>query len=471
MSSLVLAVVQHDPHVDPSATLAALDAARRVLLRPPGSNGPSPPGVEVVIAEPVDRDAAAALVRRRVGAEPIVVLEAGEEMSRELRAALAGGVGAAPGAYRVRRVVRFLGRDVAAGTVALAWRGEAPAGAAAALPGLLITPAPEIATLIARFDAEATRLAATRSTVGARDFLTGPIAALARRLLARRRDGVPGFILSVLETYAEVLTAAKVWERAQTGVRRHPLPAQWVPPGFTPVEIRTGWLVVRSGSSERLLRALREATTESVEGEPLARGGRGATWSLALGDGTRAVLRWYRRGGALRHFVRDRYFGWQARPWLELALIEEARRRGVPVVEVLAARVDRLRGGFYRGAIVTREVGNSETLAELLVRCGRGPERTAALCAVGRALRRLHDCGVQHRDLNASNILLRAEGDTTAVYLIDFDRARLRSVVSPRARRRALARLARSLAKLAAAGVAVDAREWADLERAYREAA
>ena len=39
--------------------------------------------------------------------------------------------------------------------------------------------------------------------------------------------------------------------------------------------------------------------------------------------------------------------------------------------------------------------------------------------AIGRCIRRFHDCGVCHADLNAHNILL-GEGD--AVYLIDFDR-------------------------------------------------
>jgi hypothetical protein len=133
----------------------------------------------------------------------------------------------------------------------------------------------------------------------------------------------------MLETYGEVPTAAKVWERRHVMVRTPPRPStRVVPAGFVPIETRSGWAVVRAGIDERFLRVLLEATPESVEGEPLARGGRGITWALALGDGARAVLRWYRRGGALRHFVRDRYFGWRPRPIAELMLTEEAPPRG-----------------------------------------------------------------------------------------------------------------------------------------------
>jgi 3-deoxy-D-manno-octulosonic acid kinase len=61
---------------------------------------------------------------------------------------------------------------------------------------------------------------------------------------------------------------------------------------------------------------------------------------------------------------------------------------------------------------------------------------------VGRCLRRFHDAGVQHADLNSDNIMLDGDGGT---WVLDFDRGRLREPGSWR--ERVLDRLARSLAK------------------------
>ena len=67
----------------------------------------------------------------------------------------------------------------------------------------------------------------------------------------------------------------------------------------------------------------------------------------------------------------------------------------------------------------------------------------ARWAAIGRCLRRFHDAGVQHADLNAHNIMLGEQGE---VWVLDFDRGRLRH---PGAwRERVLDRLARSLAKI-----------------------
>ncbi len=216
------------------------------------------------------------------------------------------------------------------------------------------------------------------------------------------------------------------------------------------------------------MQTLLDATPERVDGEPWTRGGRGATWALAVDDGTRAVLRWYRRGGALRHLVRDRYFGWRPRPLTELLTTETARRHGVPAVEVLAVRVDRLGGGFYRGAIVTREIERAETLAEVVLRRPQAPERAATIDAVARAVSTMHDRGVHHRDLNAANILVQRDGDRIAVHLIDFDRATIRAAVTPRQRRYALRRLERSLAKLDPGGTLVTTEDRATFHRSYR---
>jgi tRNA A-37 threonylcarbamoyl transferase component Bud32 len=82
--------------------------------------------------------------------------------------------------------------------------------------------------------------------------------------------------------------------------------------------------------------------------------------------------------------------------------------------------------------------------------------------AIGSTIARFHSHGVQHADLNASNILLGADG---AVYVLDFDRGRIRARGAWE--QEVLARLKRSLDKLKAqrGDVAFGEREWEWLRR------
>jgi 3-deoxy-D-manno-octulosonic acid kinase len=67
---------------------------------------------------------------------------------------------------------------------------------------------------------------------------------------------------------------------------------------------------------------------------------------------------------------------------------------------------------------------------------------------VGACIRKFHDAGVVHADLNARNILLSETGAANVkVHLIDFDRARI-GKPSKRVSKNNLDRLHRSLVKL-----------------------
>jgi len=61
------------------------------------------------------------------------------------------------------------------------------------------------------------------------------------------------------------------------------------------------------------------------------------------------------------------------------------------------------------------------TLARALA---EAPLDAKAWHAIGACVGRLHEHGVQHADLNAHNLLLGRDGE---VYVLDFDRGRLRS--------------------------------------------
>ena len=464
MAALVLVVVAIGPDGDLAPALAALPADRRVVVEPPGTPPrPLPDGVERVVDPEYRRAMLAARVRRDPG-ELIVVVMEDERPLPELAAALRALDGeAAPGRYAVERRVRFLGAEIGGDVIEVGWGGHAT-GTAIRLPGALVRAPHDVAATIARLEALASR-ARRDVAVGAADFVGRPLVAMARRLWRRRRAGVPGLVLSILETYGEVLAAAHAWERL--GIRpRRSEHLDRVPPGFHVSRTPWGWLMVRDGTDDRLHESLLEATPEHVRGEPRA-GGRGGVWTVTWNGAGRAVLRWYRRGGAIRHFLTDRYFGWAPRPIVELGLTEEARRRGIAAPEVLAARVDRLRAGWYRGAIVTREIPDAVTLAAALHGHAADPERSELLAAVGRAIRRLHDRGVHHRDLNATNLLLRRDADGWAVYFIDFDRADVRASVGTRARGAALRRLDRSLAKLAPSAAPFTARDAQVVRQAY----
>jgi 3-deoxy-D-manno-octulosonic acid kinase len=469
MRALALAILQLDELADPTAALATIPGASRYLVRDSALGGVPPAGVELLTTDDDARAAAAALVRRFSGAEVVVVLRADEAASADLAVALAALHGEhGPGRFAALRAHRFLGREVEGEPEIVAWCGGDPAAPMRRLPGRVLVAEPDITTAIARLDVTASRRARTRAQVGTGDFVARPAAAFVRRLWRRRRGGVPGVVLAALETYGDVVVAAKVWEREERAGRARVTPsARPVPAGFTAIDTRDGFLVVRDDVRESLARILLGASPEFVDGEPLTRSGRGASWSIVLEGGMHAVLRWYRRGGMLRHFMRDRYFGWRPRPLAELEVTDAARARGIPVPEVLGVRVDRALGG-YRGAIVTREIAGAETLGAAVERRPEAAERDVIVAAVARAVRRMHDRGLHHRDLNVGNILLSRNDGTLAAHVIDLDRARLGGTVSAAARDRALRRLGRSLAKIEAAG-GLDLRaDRAAFHRAYR---
>jgi len=193
-------------------------------------------------------------------------------------------------------------------------------------------------------------------------------------------------------------------------------------------------------------------------------GGRGGTFRLAAGP-SRAIVRLGRRGGVVAALVRERYAGLAPRPWRELAVTLGARERGAPVPEVLAACVH----GWlvYRSAVVTAEVADARTAIEALAAAPSPSARGAIAAVAAGAIARLHASGVEHADLNLTNVLI-AEG---GAMIVDLDRARLRSArLGDAARRRNLRRLRRSAAKLDPSGALVDAAVMRVFHAAYADA-
>ncbi|MFO7588433.1 MAG: lipopolysaccharide kinase InaA family protein [Gemmatimonadota bacterium] len=199
-------------------------------------------------------------------------------------------------------------------------------------------------------------------------------------------------------------------------------------------------------------------------GAPLRAGGRGDARVLPAGALGEVVVRPFRRGGWVRHFVRDRYLGGN-RAFREIVLTERLRRAGAPVPEALAAVQSRVGPGpVYAACLVTRRAAGFAPAAEVL-RGLRPGEAAGHLERIGAAIRRTHEAGGAHADLNAWNVLVAVGRPGLSPILIDWDRGRWREGgVTPRRARANLARLRRSFRKL---GLAAALGAWEALERGY----
>jgi 3-deoxy-D-manno-octulosonic acid kinase len=171
-------------------------------------------------------------------------------------------------------------------------------------------------------------------------------------------------------------------------------------------------------------------------------GGRGRTYFIRI-NGNDWVLRHYRRGGAIAPLLKDRYL-WtgleRTRAWLEWHLLRELWLGGLPVPRPVAARVSRT-ALVYTADLITQRLLETRSLADMLNGNALAQEQWHA---IGSCIRRFHEVGVDHSDLNAHNILLTPQGH---VYLVDFDKSTVHRF-APTIEHRNLARLRRSLNKL-----------------------
>ncbi len=224
-----------------------------------------------------------------------------------------------------------------------------------------------------------------------------------------------------------------------------------VPPGFKKViDGRASLMIVREDIEEFL--TIEECTKRDLNdnNESTVFEGRARLREVQFRNGDTALIRPYRHGGLFRHLLRGVFFTWPPRPFRELAITEEVRRRGIPTVEVFAACVKSIGGPFYRGWLVTRQLDGGEDLWKAM-RDGfvRQAGAKNVFNAVAGSLRALHREGIYHRDLNLKNILVRRESDAVRGYIIDFDRAMLfLGEVPPIMVQRNLDRLLRSANKL-----------------------
>jgi 3-deoxy-D-manno-octulosonic acid kinase len=244
--------------------------------------------------------------------------------------------------------------------------------------------------------------------------------------------------------------------KPRTGVRAD----SFLPYGFTKVkEGRTSYYL-KGELVEPILESgalsLDKKSTPKGTAVPLG-GGRGSAFKTEIGGVGGVVVRRYRRGGLFGKIVKDRYFV-PHRALSELFALTTARTRGVSAPVALGASEKRRRllfipSPFYTAAIATAEISASVNLPEYLRREVDPKTREKTLVRAGTAIKKMHDAGIYHSDLNMNNLLVGSgEGE---IFVIDFDRAVVCDLLSRRRRERNLRRLLRSLRKLARSGLPI----------------
>jgi 3-deoxy-D-manno-octulosonic acid kinase len=196
--------------------------------------------------------------------------------------------------------------------------------------------------------------------------------------------------------------------------------------------------------------------------------GRGSAWFIDAPVGP-MVLRQYLRGGWAARLSRRHYLFTivsRSRSFREFNLLAALHELGLPVPRPYAA-LTRHHGLLSTGAIVTAQISNAYTLADVLPGNENGTVLTNEIWRrVGRCIRRFHTAGVRHADLNARNILLDSG---SRVFLIDFDRARYTPGKAIKGSRN-LGRLKRSLDKLWPQHALAELKPaWDQLEAGYNE--
>lgn len=174
--------------------------------------------------------------------------------------------------------------------------------------------------------------------------------------------------------------------------------------------------------------------------------GRGETVSLPIKDG-RMVIRHYHHGGIFRKLTRDIYWGITPRPLKELAVSEEARDKGLNTPEVLAVILRRYAKIFYKADIITREIEGGNNAYDYL-RSAEVTSRDNIIRSAAETVRKMHDLGLYHPDLNLKNILIQDIDGKIKSFILDLDRACIKENLSNRERERNLLRLNRSVNKL-----------------------
>lgn len=168
-----------------------------------------------------------------------------------------------------------------------------------------------------------------------------------------------------------------------------------------------------------------EITPEYFDGEYWKRNnaitgsafGRGVTWFFKINSGE-FVLRHYHRGGLIAKIIKDSYVYTglkRTRAYQEFVVTQQLVDKQLPVPKPVAGQVIK-QGLFYRADLITEKIAGARDLVAVLANTALDAD---TYYQIGVMLKRFHEAGLWHADLNTHNIILDANNKW---WLIDFDR-------------------------------------------------
>lgn len=150
--------------------------------------------------------------------------------------------------------------------------------------------------------------------------------------------------------------------------------------------------------------------------------GRGTTYFIKH-QSSEWVLRHYYRGGLIGKLLHDSYCYTghkNTRAAKEFRLLNHLNELALPAPKPIAYRI--IRSGIsYRADILTARIQNAKDLVAILQEQEISEQ---VWLSIGSCIKKFHDHGIYHHDLNAHNILL---DDRLKVWIIDFDQGELRT--------------------------------------------
>jgi 3-deoxy-D-manno-octulosonic acid kinase len=225
--------------------------------------------------------------------------------------------------------------------------------------------------------------------------------------------------------------------------------AREVPPGYVVHRVADATLVFDASLASELV-GLRLADPDARKRlfARAPRRGRGAAPSVGLRRDVSVILRRYQHGGVFGWLTGMLHLG-LSRALAELRVTARAEASGAPVPHVVCLALWPAFGPFWSALIGTREERGARDLYDVLAAADDARARVPLLREVGSAVRKLHEAGVDHRDLQLRNILVTEQDGKRRIVVIDLDRANHYSSgrLSPRLRARSLGRLFRSAVK------------------------
>jgi 3-deoxy-D-manno-octulosonic acid kinase len=128
------------------------------------------------------------------------------------------------------------------------------------------------------------------------------------------------------------------------------------------------------------------------------------------------VIKYYRRGGAIRYLIKKRYLKCgKTRCQIEYELLQKVRSLGINVPEPVAFAY---RGHlFYQCWLVTREIKDHQTLVQ--ISCSNEEQARMVMQEVVKQVSILIKNKFLHVDLHPGNVIVDSQNK---VYLLDFDK-------------------------------------------------